>query len=78
VRLLVPVVFWVGVGGIAWEVVHAWRHRVVITRTEKLYLALAFPLFVFGVLAFDVLGLPTEVALPPLRSAWGSRSMRGY
>jgi Flp pilus assembly protein TadB len=62
---LVPVVFWVGVGGIAWEVVHAWRHRVVITRTEKLYLALAFPLFVFGVLAFDVLGLPTEVALPP-------------
>ena len=62
VRLVIAVLFWVGLLWTAREWLYARKHGLAIARTEKLYLALAFP-FTFGAqVVLDLVGVTPAVA----------------
>lgn len=61
-RILIAVVFWVGVYGIVRECLAARRRGPAITRAEKLYLATVLPLIFAAQLVLDVLGIAFQVA----------------
>jgi len=62
VRLVVFVLFWVGLFTAVREWLYARKHSVAITRAEKLYLAMALPLIFGAQLVLDLMGIAPEVA----------------
>jgi hypothetical protein len=61
-RLVAFVLFWAGMFMAVREWVYARKHGLAITRAEKLYLAMAFPLSFGALLALDLMGVPRVVA----------------
>jgi hypothetical protein len=62
-RLVIAVLFWVGLFWTVREWRYAKKHGLAIARTEKLYLAMTFPLIFVAQLALDVMGVAPEVAI---------------
>jgi hypothetical protein len=60
-RLLIPVLFWVGLFGTVWELLYARKHGVPVTTGEKLYLALVVPLIFLVALTLAMLDVPRAV-----------------
>jgi len=74
------VVFWAGVFMAIREYFYAIRHRLAITRAEKVYLALTLPLGFGALLALDLMGVPpvlatasSVIAIGLAFSAWAVR-----
>jgi len=61
-RLVVFVLFWVGVVMAVREWLYARKHGHTITRAEKLYLAMALPLIFGAQLVLDLMGTAQEVS----------------
>jgi hypothetical protein len=57
VRLVIAVLFWVGLFLTVREWRHARKHRLTISRREKLYLALIFPVILGVQLILDLIGI---------------------
>jgi len=63
VRLVAPILLWVGLFAVVREWLYARKHGLTITRAEKLYLALALPLIFAVQLVIDsMFGLQAAVA----------------
>jgi hypothetical protein len=62
VRIVIAVLFWVGLFWTVREGLYARKHGLAITRTEKLYLAMALPLIFGAQLVLDLVGIAPEVA----------------
>lgn len=80
VRLVVFVLFWVGVFMAVRECVYARKLGLTITRAEKLYLAMVLPLGLGAALALDLMGVPLRaatassvIAIGVALSAWAVR-----
>jgi hypothetical protein len=67
VRIVIAVLFWVGLFLTVREWRHARKHRLTISRSEKLYLALVFPVIFGAQLVLDLVGIA-----PPERTTAGS------
>jgi hypothetical protein len=79
-RLVAFVVFWAGVFMLVRECLFARKHRLAITRVEKLYLAMVLPIIFCVQLALDSLGVPrgaapvgAVIAMGLAFSAWAVR-----
>jgi len=62
VRLVIAVLFWVGLLWTVREWLYARKHGLAIARTERLYLAMTFPLVFGAQLVLDLMGIAPEVA----------------
>jgi len=62
VRLVIAVLFWVGLLWTVREWLYARKHGLAIARTERLYLAMKFPLVFGAQLVLDLMGIAPEVA----------------
>ncbi len=60
--VVVAVLFWVGVFAAVREWLYARRHGLLISRAEKMYLAMALPTIFAVQLTLDLAGIAREVA----------------
>ena len=67
----IALLFWVGLFWTLREWLYARKHGLAITRTEKLYLAMALPLIFVAQLALDLIGISPEVNYPGSALAMG-------
>jgi hypothetical protein len=70
-RLVLFVLFWVGVFTAVREWVYARKHGLAITLAEKIYLAMALPLIFGAQLVLDLMGITPEVATASSAIAMG-------
>jgi len=66
VRIVIAVMFWVGLFLTVREWLYARKHGLTITLTERLYLALALPLVFTAHLVLDLLGIAPTMAVSVL------------
>ena len=61
-RYVIGILLWVGLIRTVQEWRHARKHRLAITRTEKVSLAMVFPVFFGAQLMLDLMGVAPGVA----------------
>jgi hypothetical protein len=83
-RLIVPILFWVGLFAVVREWLYAKRHGLLISRAEKIYLAMALPIIFAAQLTLDLAGIGREVAstasalaMGVVLNAWAVRRRMG-